>query len=112
MRSESQGSLYASQAARSYLRFPTTASACADWYSVLVMHESVLRLNLYMLKLCAEEMCFNSCVYYNATVQMPGYWSECQDCTRCPNFILGICILVQASVYWLACLDITLGVHM
>ena len=55
-RSESLGSLYASQAARNYLRFPTAASTCADWFSAWVMHKSVLRLNLYMPKLCAEEM--------------------------------------------------------
>ena len=30
VRSENQGGLYASQAARSHLRFPATASACAD----------------------------------------------------------------------------------
>ena len=57
VRSENQGGLYASQAAESYLRFPTTASACADWFSAWVMHESALRLNLCMPKLCAEEMC-------------------------------------------------------
>ena len=57
VRSENQGGLYASQAARSYLRFPTTASACADWYLTWVTHESALRLNLYVPKLCVEEMC-------------------------------------------------------
>ena len=32
MRSNDKGSgLYASQAAESYLRFPTTASPCSDW---------------------------------------------------------------------------------
>ena len=48
---------YASQAARSYLRFPATASACADWFSMWVIQEYALRLNLYMPKLCTEEMC-------------------------------------------------------
>ena len=28
---DKQGSLYTSQAAESYLRFPTTASPCSDW---------------------------------------------------------------------------------
>ena len=60
MRSENQGSLYASQAAESYLRFPAAASACAEWVSVCVMHESTLRLNLCMPKLCVEEMCSTS----------------------------------------------------
>ena len=55
-RSEDQGGLYASQAARSYLRFPATASICADWFSAWVTHESTLRLNLYAPKLCAEEV--------------------------------------------------------
>ena len=45
------------QTTRSYLRFPATASVCADWVSVWVTHESVLRLNLSTPKLCAEEMC-------------------------------------------------------
>ena len=57
VRSENQGGLYVSQAAKSYLRFPTAASACDDWFSLQVMHESMLRLNLCMPKLCAEEMC-------------------------------------------------------
>ena len=56
MSSENQGSLYASQSAESYSRFPTTASACADWISVWVTLESMLWLNLCMPKLCAEEM--------------------------------------------------------
>ena len=30
-RSENHGGLYTSQAVESYLRFPTTASPCADW---------------------------------------------------------------------------------
>ena len=55
--SESEGILYASQAAGSYLRFPVTASACADWFLVWVMYESMLRLNLYAPKLCATETC-------------------------------------------------------
>ena len=57
VKSENQGGLYASQAAISYLKFPATASAFAAWVSEWVMHESVLRLNLCMPKLCAEEMC-------------------------------------------------------
>ena len=57
VKSESQGSLYPSQAASGYLRFSATASACADWFSAWVMHESMLRLKLYMTKLCAEVMC-------------------------------------------------------
>ena len=57
MTSEGEGGLYTSQVARSYLRFATTASACADWFSVWILHESVFRLNLYMPKLCVEEMC-------------------------------------------------------
>ena len=56
MSSENQGGLYVSQAAESYLRFPATASACADWVSVWVMHESSLRLNLCTPKLCVGEM--------------------------------------------------------
>ena len=44
--SENQGGLYASQATKSYLRFPDTVSACTDWFSVWVMHESMLRLNM------------------------------------------------------------------
>ena len=67
MRSESQSGLYTSQTARSYLRFPTTASACADWFSVWVTCESMLRLK----SVCAQAVCwgdvFNSCVYHNAT---------------------------------------------
>ena len=31
MSSENHGGLYTSQAAESYLRFPATASPCADW---------------------------------------------------------------------------------
>ena len=31
VRSENHGSLYTYQAAESYLRFPTTAAACAAW---------------------------------------------------------------------------------
>ena len=57
IRSENQGGLNASQAGRSYLSFPTTASAHADLLSAWVMHESALRLNLYDPMLCAEEMC-------------------------------------------------------
>ena len=57
VRSENQGGLYTSQASESYMKFPTTSSACADWVSAWVMHESVLRLNVCMPKLCAEEMC-------------------------------------------------------
>ena len=57
VRSENQGSLYASQAAESCLRFPTIASACADWVSARVMHETTLRLNLCMPMLCTEKMC-------------------------------------------------------
>ena len=45
----------------SYLRFPATASACAEWSSTLVTHESALRLNLCVPKVCAEEMCL-TCV--------------------------------------------------
>ena len=52
-----KASIYASQAAESYLRFSTTASACADLVSVRATHESLLRLNLCEPKLCAEEMC-------------------------------------------------------
>ena len=61
VRSESQGGLYASQAARSYLRFTATASACADWFSAWVAHDSMLRLNLYVQKLCAE--IYSTCVF-------------------------------------------------
>ena len=57
MRSENQGGLYASQAAESYLRFPAAASACADWVSAWATHESALRLNLCVPKLCAKEVC-------------------------------------------------------
>ena len=55
VRNESQGGSYASQAVRSYLRF-------SDWFSVWVTHESMLRLNLYVPKLCTEEMC-STCVF-------------------------------------------------
>ena len=34
---DSEGSLYASQAAGSYLRFPATASACADCVIFIMM---------------------------------------------------------------------------
>ena len=57
VRGESRGGLYTSQAARSYLRFPATASACAIGFSVWVIHESMLGLNLYIPKLSAEEIC-------------------------------------------------------
>ena len=55
----------------SYLRFPATASACADWSSAWVMHKSVLRLNLCAPKLCVEEMCVNLCFY--CTARLPFY---------------------------------------
>ena len=61
MRSASEGGFCSSQAARSYLRFPTTASTCGDWSSAWVMHESALRLNVCIPKLCVEEMC-STCV--------------------------------------------------
>ena len=51
---------------RSYLRFPATVSACDDWFSARVMHESVLSLNLYVPKLCAEQIC-STHVYHNVT---------------------------------------------
>ena len=81
MRSENQGSLYVSQAAESYLRFPTTASAFADWVSVWAMDESMFRLNLCIPKLCAEEMC-STCVFiimlhlpfYNFEKKGSGLW--------------------------------------
>ena len=62
VRSGRQGGLHVSQAARGYLSFPATATACADWFSAWVMLESVLRLNLYAPKLYAEEMC-SACVF-------------------------------------------------
>ena len=62
VRSTSEGDLHASQVAKSYLRFPTAASAHADWFSAWIMHESVLRLKLHMPKLCAEKMC-STCVF-------------------------------------------------
>ena len=50
--SESEGGFYTSQTARSYLRFTTRASACADWFSAWVTHESAFRLNLYSQAVC------------------------------------------------------------
>ena len=64
MSSGNHGSIYTSQATESYLRFPATASPCADCYCV--------RLKLCVLKLCAEEMCL-TLWYHNATSPLLQY---------------------------------------
>ena len=61
VRIASEGGFYHLKQLESYLRFPTTASACADWSSVWVIHESIFRLNLCVPKLCVEKMC-STCV--------------------------------------------------
>ena len=94
MWSESQGGLHASQTGRNYLRFSATASACADWFSVWVIHESVFRLNLYMLKLCAEEMCstyvFIECYISPSTIlkKVCGLWVNENLTCKCRFLIL------------------------
>ena len=45
------GSLYASQAAESYLRFPTTASPCSDW---LLCQAEAVRAKTVTLGRCAN----------------------------------------------------------
>ena len=45
------GSLYASQAAESYLRFPTTASPCSDW---LPCEAEAVRAKTVTLGRCAN----------------------------------------------------------
>ena len=67
VRSESQGSLYASQAARNYLRFPATASACADWFLVWVYAWVHAQAESVSTKAVCWGDVFNSSVYHNAT---------------------------------------------